>query len=128
MRSLKAACTAIFAIAWALPALAQSIDDEIQNEEQPGSEIGLGVPFGSLLERSMDMPPPPPASAAQPGAVLPLAEERPSLPPAEAYPGIPNSEETGAALDLPDDPDSPPALGADDDLSGPGDEDPFPED
>jgi hypothetical protein len=121
-RRLAAGLAAIFANALVgTTALAQSIQSEIQDQEQPGSEVR--VPFGRILEPG----PEPAPSPEQLGAPLAPFDGslRPLLPPAEANPGIPNGEDDGANIDAPDDPDAPPDAGAADDTSGP-DDDPVP--
>lgn len=123
MRIAVMGCTALLFGALSGSALAQSLDDQIQNEEQPGSAIGAPLLFGNASEPSLQFPPAP--ERAAPPAMTTIDVQRPPLPPAEANPGIPDSEQAGTALDVPDDPDSPPDAGAASDLSGPGDEDPF---
>jgi hypothetical protein len=125
MRRLAAGLAVIFAGALVgTTALAQSIQSEIQDEEQPGSEIRVPVPFGRILEPAPE-PAPPPEQLGAPLAPFD-GSLRPLLPPAEADPGIPNGEDDGANIDAPDDPDAPPDAGAADDTSGPDDDDPVP--
>lgn len=124
-RRLAAGLAAIFAgVLVGTTALAQSIQSEIQDEEQPGSEIRVPVPFGRILEPGPE-PAPPPEQLGAPLAPFD-GSLRPLLPPAEANPGIPNGEDDGANIDGPDDPDAPPDAGAADDTSGPDDDDPVP--
>jgi len=82
-RRLAAGLAAIFAGALVgTTALAQSIQSEIQDEEQPGSEIRVPVPFGRILEPGPE-PAPPPEQLGAPLAPFD-GSFRPLLPPAEA--------------------------------------------
>ncbi len=124
MRMVTAGLAAFFVGALGGPALAESTLNEIQDEEQPRSEItvqgpiggGMAPPAQPLLRES---PPPEPALDGDGPQTVPL-------PPAEANPGAPNAEDADDNIDVLDDPDAPPAEGAADDPSGPDDEDPIP--
>ncbi|HXG79269.1 MAG TPA: hypothetical protein VNJ31_08040 [Methyloceanibacter sp.] len=111
MRRKIVGVAAAAAMTFAGPAFAMDPTEEIQEEEQPGSEIELDIgPGGTKIERKSGAP------VFAPGQV-----------PMEAG--------GGAKLELPDDPDMPPVQDPVDeelpgegpeDLSGPGDEDPLP--
>jgi hypothetical protein len=126
MRMMAAGLAALFVGALGGTAFAESTLDQIQDEEQPGSRItiqGQG-PLRRLLE-----PAPEPALPLQQTGVPLIPYDgslRPLRPPAEADPGIPNGSDDGANFDALDDPDAPPDQGAADDLSGPDDDDPIP--
>jgi hypothetical protein len=109
MRRMMVGVAAAVAMSFAGPAFAEDMTDEIQDEEQPGSEIELDIGGGeATIERKSGAP------LFQPGGV-PLGADD---------------------LDVPDDPDMP---GAEDpvdaelpgegpeDLSGPDDEDDLPD-
>ncbi len=122
MRSVTMGLAALLAAAFGGPATAQSLGEEIQQEEQPGSEIEAEIGGGEvIIGREKNMPP-------EGGEVLP--------PSATTVPASPIVIEGGAPLDVPDDPDdpvSPDAIDAElpgegpEDLSGPDDDDPLPE-
>jgi hypothetical protein len=93
-------------------ALAQDITEEIQEEEQPGSEIEIDIGGGgATIERKSGAP------VFRPG-------------------DVPEAQGSGTPLELPNDPDMPadpdpvdaelPGEGPED-LSGPDDDDPLPE-
>ncbi len=126
MRMVTAGLAAFFVGALGGPALAESTLDEIQDEEQPRSEITIQGPIGGgmappaqPLLRESTPPPPEPALDGDGPQTVPL-------PPAEANPGVPNGEDADDNIDVLDDPDAPPAEGAADDPSGPDDDDPIP--
>jgi hypothetical protein len=120
----------------------ETLQDEIQDQEEPGSEIEAEVGGGEVVvgrERNMQpapgvvFPPPgPEVVVPAPGAVLPA----PGAVPPMRTPRSPITLEGQAPMNLPNDPD---ALQADDatdaelpgegpeDLSGPDDDDPLPE-
>lgn len=111
MRRRMVGVAAAAALALTGPAYAMDPTEEIQEEEQPGSEIELDVgPGGATLERKSGAPVFAPGQAPmKPGG--------------------------GTQLQLPDDPDAPAAPDPVDeelpgegpeDLSGPDDEDPLP--
>lgn len=60
MRMMLTGVTALLGCALALPAAAQSVDDEIQNEEAPGSEIEMDIGRGGNVtigrEKNMQAP------------------------------------------------------------------------
>jgi hypothetical protein len=98
----------------------ETLGDEIQQEEDPGSEIEAEIGGGGMIigrERNM-----PPAGAE----VLPVRPVAPS-------PVIIGGEAPSALPDDPDQPVSPDAIDAElpgegpEDLSGPDDDDPLPE-
>ena len=113
MRRVAMGIAAALAVSFAGPALAEDMTEEIQDEEQPGSEIELDIGGGgATIERKSGAP------VFRPGDVPMLT------------PGA------GTQLELPNDPDTPqagdpideelPGEGPDN-LSGPDDDDPLPE-
>jgi hypothetical protein len=113
MRRIIVGMAAALAVSFAGPALAEDLTEEIQEEEQPGSEIELDIGGGrATIERESGAP------VLRPGDVPMLA------------PGA------GTQLEVPNDPDTPQAGDPVDDelpgegpenLSGPDDDDPLPE-
>jgi hypothetical protein len=113
MRRMVVGMAAALAVSFAGPALAEDLTEEIQEEEQPGSEIELDIGGGgATIERKSGAP------VFRPGDVPMLA------------PGA------GTPLEVPNDPDTPQAGDPIDDelpgegpenLSGPDDDDPLPE-
>ena len=113
MRRMAFGFAAALAMSFAGPALAADMTEEIQDEEQPGSEIGIDVGGGkATIERKSEAP------VLAPGQVPHLA------------PGA------GSQLDVPNDPDVPDAGDPADaelpgegpeDLSGPDDDDDIPD-
>ena len=122
MRSVTMGLAALLAVAFGGPAAAQSLGEEIQQEEAPGSEIEAEIGGGEvIIGREKNMPP-------EGAEILP--------PSATTVPASPIIVEGGAPLDVPNDPDepvSPDAIDAElpgegpEDLSGPDDDDPLPE-
>jgi hypothetical protein len=109
MRRIVVGVATAFAMSFSGPAIAVDMTEEIQDEEQPGSEIEMDIGGGGVsMERESGAP------VFRPGDV----------PPAEGQ------------LDVPDDPDAPaepdpvdaelPGEGPES-LSGPDDDDPLPE-
>jgi hypothetical protein len=121
MRSATVGLAALFAVAFAGDGLGQSLGDEIQEDEAPGTEIEAEIGGGEVIVgRERNMPP-------GPGIVAP---------PVRAVPRSPVIIEGQAPANLPDDPDEPVSADAIDsempgegpeDLSGPDDDDPLPE-
>jgi hypothetical protein len=113
MRRMALGIAAVMAMSFAGPALAEDMTEEIQEEEQPGSEIELDIGGGgATIERKSGAP------VFQPGDVPMMA------------PGA------GTELEVPNDPDAPiagdpvdaelPGEGPED-LSGPDDDDGLPD-
>ena len=113
MRRMALGIAAAMAVSFAGPAFAEDMTEEVQEEEQPGSEIELDIGGGNAtIERKSGAP------VFAPGAVPQLA------------PGA------GTQLDVPTDPDVPeaddlvdaelPGEGPED-LSGPDDDDGLPD-
>jgi hypothetical protein len=114
----------------------ETLGDEIQEQEEPGSEIEAEIGGGEMIigrERNM-----PPAEIAPPPAVIaPVAPPPPVVVPGPGLvPRSPIVVEGQAPTDLPNDPDtavSPDEVDAElpgegpEDLSGPDDDDPLPE-
>lgn len=104
---------ASLAMSFAGPALAENMTEEIQDEEQPGSEIELDIGGG--------------------GATIERKSGAPVFAPGEVPQSAPAA---GTLLEVPDDPDMPvaddpvdaelPGEGPED-LSGPDDDDPLPD-
>ena len=113
MRRMVVGMAAALAVSFAGPAFAEDLTEEIQEEEQPGSEIELDIGGGKATIQREDGAP-----VLAPGAV-----------PAPAL-------GAGTQLDVPNDPDAPvaddpvdaelPGEGPED-LSGPDDDDDLPE-
>ena len=113
MRRLALGVAAAMAVSFAGPVFAEDMTEEIQDDEQPGSEIELGIGGGEASHRAQER---------RAG----VASRRS----ADAGAGA------GTQLDLPDDPDAPiagdpvdaelPGEGPED-LSGPEDEDDLPD-
>ncbi len=113
MRRLALGVAAAMAMSFTGPVFAEDMTEEIQEDEQPGSEIELGIGGGeATIERKSGAP------VFHPGDVPMMA------------PGA------GTQLDVPDDPDAPiaddpvdaelPGEGPED-LSGPDDDDDLPD-
>jgi hypothetical protein len=111
MRRMMVGVAAAFAMSFAGPAYAMDITEEIQEEEQPGSEIELDIGAGgeATVERKSGAPVFAPGDVPMTGG--------------------------GTQLDVPDDPDMPAASDPVDaelpgegpeSLSGPDDDDPLP--
>jgi hypothetical protein len=111
MRRMLVGVATAFVMAFTGPSFAQDMTEEIQEEEQPGSEIELDIGGGgATIERKSGAP------VFRPGDVPAIGG--------------------GPQLDLPNDPDTPaepdpvdaelPGEGPED-LSGPDDDDPLPE-
>jgi hypothetical protein len=114
MRKVAVGLAALLAASLGNPAMAESLQDEIQDEEQPGSEIEIDVQGGKAKVQREDGGP-----LFGPGQAA--AEE---------------AEEDDVPLESLDDPDNPSEIDPIDeelpgegpeDLSGPDDEDPLPE-
>ncbi len=112
MRRLALGVAAAMAVSFAGPVFAEDMTEEIQDDEQAGSEIELGIGGGD--------------------ATIERKNGAPLLHPGDAPMMIPG----GAELDVPDDPDAPTAEDPVDaelpgegpeDLSGPEDEDDLPD-
>ncbi len=119
MRFAAIGLAALFTVACGGAAPAQSLGEEIQQEEAPGSEIEAEIGGGEvIIGREKNMPP-------EGAEVVPV---RP-VPPSPVIIG----GEAVEPLDDPDDPVSPDAIDAElpgegpEDLSGPDDDDPLPE-
>jgi hypothetical protein len=107
MRIAIAAVAALMALMPAGGVLAESLDDEVQDEEQPGSEIEMEIGGGGVeIGRKGNMPPPSPVEVE--GEVL----------------DVPVGPTDPAEIDPTD--DELPGEGPED-LSGPDDEDPLPD-
>ncbi|MGH6866720.1 MAG: hypothetical protein ACREDO_11265 [Methyloceanibacter sp.] len=105
MRKVALGLAALFAVALAGPALAGSVHDEIQDEEQPGSEIEMDIgPGGNVEIREKKMKS---MEAEGENELQPLDD--------------PDAPVGGDPID-----DELPGEGPED-LSGPEDEDPLPE-
>src|SRR5262249_570442 len=97
MRRVVAAITAALLLGFAGPAVAQTIGDEIQNEEQPGSEIQINLGGGEVqVERKNSAPIFPLAPFRRPAFVFPSA---PYTAPAPFFPVAPLAGKTRAAND-----------------------------
>jgi hypothetical protein len=130
MRRAIVGFAAALTLSVAGPASAQSFSDEIQNEEQPASEIGIQIGGGTVsVEREPIFPI---APYAAPTPVFPSA---PYAAPAPVFPVAPLATRGGQLRPL-DDPDAPVAADPIDselpgegpeDLSGPDDSDPLPQ-
>lgn len=119
MRSATIGLTALLTLALGGPGLAQSLGEEIQQEEEPGSEIEAEIGGGEvIIGREKNMPP-------EGAEVVPVRPVPPS-------PVIIGGEATDP-IDDPDDPVAPDQIDAElpgegpEDLSGPDDDDPLPE-
>jgi hypothetical protein len=119
MRFATIGLAALFAVAGGGTAPAQSLGEEIQQEEAPGSEIEAEIGGGEvIIGREKNMPP-------EGAEIVPVRPVAPS-------PIIIGGEAT-EPLDDPDEPVSPDAIDAElpgegpKDLSGPDDDDPLPE-
>ena len=149
MRRVVAGIAAALLLGFAGPAVARTIGDEIQNEEQPGSEIQINPGGGGVqVERENGAPIFPLASFRRPAPVFPSA---PYTAPAPVFPVAPLAGTTRAndsvfpvaplalgsnQLRPLDDPDAPvagdpidrelPGEGPED-LSGPDEDNPLPE-
>jgi len=145
MRRAAVGLAAALIFGFAGPASAETIGDEIQNEEQPGSEIELNIGGGQVeVERENGSPIFPLARLMRPAPVFPSAPYTaptpvfPSAPytaPAPVFPVAPLAVGSNQLRPL-DDPDAPVAGGPIDrelpgegpeDLSGPDDDNPLPE-
>ena len=145
MRRAAVGFVAALTLGLAGPAFAQSIIDEIQNEEQPGSQIGIEIGGGRVeVGRENGAPLFPVAPYAAPQPVFPSAPYTAPTPvfptaryaaPAPVFPVAPLAL-GGNQLRPLDDPDTPvagdpidrelPGEGPED-LSGPDDDDSLPE-
>jgi hypothetical protein len=149
MGRVVAGIAATLILGFVAPAVAQTIGDEIQNEEQPGSEIQINLGGGGVqVERENGAPIFPLAPFRRPASVFPLA---PYTAPAPVFPVAPlagtarPNDSVFPVAPLPvgsnqlrplDDPDAPiagdpidrelPGEGPED-LSGPDDDNPLPE-
>jgi hypothetical protein len=136
MRRAAAGLAAALTMSIAGSALAESDFDEIQDEEQPGSEINMQFGRGGVqVERENGAPlfPVAPYAAPEPSAfpVAPYVARQPVFPVAPLFAGA-----QGSQLRPLDDPDAPiagdpvdrelPGEGPED-LSGPDDDDSLPE-
>jgi hypothetical protein len=84
MRRVVAGIAAALLLGFAGPAVAQTIGDEIQNEEQPGSEIQINLGGGEVqVERKNGAPIFPLAPFRRPAFVFPSA---PYTAPAPVFP------------------------------------------
>src|SRR6187549_1239972 len=145
MRRAIVGFAAALTLSVAGPASAQSFSDEIQDEEQPGSEIGIQIGGGMVsAERENGAPIFPIAPYAAPAPVFPsapyvaLTPTFPSAPyaaPAPVFPVAPLATRSDQLRPL-DDPDAPVAGDPIDrelrgegpeDLSGPDDDDSLPD-
>jgi len=105
MRRMVVGIAAALAVSFAGPALAEDLTEEIQEEEQPGSEIELDIGGGgATIERKSGAP------VLRPGDV-PMLD----------LPNDPDTPEGGDPVD-----DELPGEGPEN-LSGPDDDDPLPE-
>jgi hypothetical protein len=105
MRRTAAGIAAILAMSLAGPAIAESMTEEVQDEEQPGSEIEIDVGGGKAqIERKSGAP------VLEPGAGSQLDA-----------PDDPDTPQAGDAID-----DELPGEGPED-LSGPDDDDDLPD-
>ncbi|MGH6802794.1 MAG: hypothetical protein ACREC3_05435 [Methyloceanibacter sp.] len=105
MRRMVVGIAAALLMSFAGPAFAEDMTEEIQEEEQPGSEIELGIGSGgATIERKSGAP------VLEPGAA-----------PMMDLPNDPDTPEGGDPVD-----DELPGEGPEN-LSGPDDDDPLPE-
>ena len=94
MRRVVAGIAAALLLGFAGPAVAQTIGDEIQNEEQPGSEIQINLGGGEVqVERKNSAPIFPLAPFRRPAFVFPSA---PYTAPAPVFPVAPLAGTTRA--------------------------------
>lgn len=133
MRRMAVGLAAALTLGFAGSAFGESDFDEIQDEEQPGSEIGIQIGGGTVsAERENGAPIFPIAPYAAPAPVFPSA---PYAAPATVFPVAPLATRGGQLRPL-DDPDAPvagdpidrelPGEGPED-LSGPDDDDSLPD-
>ena len=133
MRRMAVGLAAALTLGFAGSAFGESDFDEIQDEEQPGSEIGIQIGGGTVsAERENGAPIFPIAPYAAPAPVFPSA---PYAAPATVFPAAPLATRGGQLRPL-DDPDAPvagdpidrelPGEGPED-LSGPDDDDSLPD-
>lgn len=105
MRRMALGIAAVMAVSFAGPAFAEDMTEEIQDEEQPGSEIELDIGGGNAtIERKSGAP------VLEPGAGSQLD-----------VPDDPDTPQAGDAID-----DELPGEGPED-LSGPDDDDDLPD-
>jgi hypothetical protein len=130
---MRRVVAAALTLGFAGSAFGESDFDEIQDEEQPGSEIGIQIGGGTVsAERENGAPIFPIAPYAAPAPVFPSA---PYAAPATVFPVAPLATRGGQLRPL-DDPDAPvagdpidrelPGEGPED-LSGPDDDDSLPD-
>src|SRR5262249_59751673 len=87
MRRVVAGIAAALTLGFTGPAVAQTIGDEIQNEEQPGSEIQINLGGGGVqVERENGAPIFPLAPFRRPAPIFPSA---PYTAPAPVFPVAP---------------------------------------
>jgi hypothetical protein len=133
MRRMAVGLAAALTLGFAGSAFGESDFEEIQDEEQPGSEIGIQIGGGTVsAERENGAPIFPIAPYAAPAPVFPSA---PYAAPATVFPVAPLATRGGQLRPL-DDPDAPvagdpidrelPGEGPED-LSGPDDDDSLPD-
>src|SRR5262245_66442875 len=104
MRKANVGFATALTLSLAGPFSAQSFSDEIQNDEQPGSEIGIQIGGGTVsAERENGAPIFPIAPYAAPAPVFPSA---PYAAPATVFPVAPLATRGGQLRPL-DDPDAP---------------------
>ena len=137
MRRVVAGIAAALLLGFAGPAVAQTIGDEIQNEEQPGSEIQINPGGGGVqVERENGAPIFPLASFRRPAPVFPVAPLAGTTSANDSvFPVAPLALGSNQLRPL-DDPDAPvagdpidrelPGEGPED-LSGPDEDNPLPE-